>query len=89
MQFSLFFHSRDCDSRRHCRMAIPASICPRSANVYGKQERKMGSSESAREMPTFVEFFRGEVDWDGSKCSDDHIKTFNEFPVHEWPLGTH
>ncbi|KAJ0973156.1 hypothetical protein J5N97_021115 [Dioscorea zingiberensis] len=52
-----------------------------------KQGRKMNSSESAKDIPKFLEFFKDQIKLDEIKYPIEHFKTFNEFFIRELKPG--
>ncbi|XP_019232956.1 PREDICTED: phosphatidylserine decarboxylase proenzyme 2-like isoform X3 [Nicotiana attenuata] len=52
-----------------------------------KQGKKMDSAESAKEIPNFIEFFKGQINMDEVKYPLEQFKTFNEFFIRELKPG--
>ncbi|XP_076936567.1 phosphatidylserine decarboxylase proenzyme 2-like [Bidens hawaiensis] len=52
-----------------------------------KQGKKMNSVESAKDIPTFLEFFKDQINVAEVKYPLDHFKTFNEFFIRELKHG--
>ncbi|KAI3752806.1 hypothetical protein L2E82_24843 [Cichorium intybus] len=52
-----------------------------------KQGKKMSSVESAKDIPTFLEFFKDQINLAEVKYPIDHFKTFNEFFIRELKNG--
>ncbi|XP_024026155.1 phosphatidylserine decarboxylase proenzyme 3 [Morus notabilis] len=56
-------------------------------SISEKQGRKMSSVESAKDIPNFVDFFKGQINLAEAKHPLEHYKTFNEFFVRELKPG--
>ncbi|KAL8166688.1 hypothetical protein V2J09_008187 [Rumex salicifolius] len=52
-----------------------------------KQGKKMNSTESARNIPKFIETFRDQINLNEVKYPLNHFKTFNEFFIRELKPG--
>ncbi|CAK7356571.1 unnamed protein product [Dovyalis caffra] len=52
-----------------------------------KQGREMNTSESARDIPKFVEFFKDQMNLAEVKYPLEHFKTFNDFFIRELNPG--
>ncbi|XP_023755849.1 phosphatidylserine decarboxylase proenzyme 3 [Lactuca sativa] len=52
-----------------------------------KQGKKMNLIESAKDIPTFLEFFKDQINLAEVKYPIDHFKTFNEFFIRELKIG--
>uniref|UniRef100_A0A1J3GCL2 Phosphatidylserine decarboxylase proenzyme 2 n=1 Tax=Noccaea caerulescens TaxID=107243 RepID=A0A1J3GCL2_NOCCA len=52
-----------------------------------KQGKKMNSVESAQKIPTFLEFFKDQINMAEVKYPLQHFKTFNEFFIRELKPG--
>ncbi|KAK9162578.1 hypothetical protein Syun_003480 [Stephania yunnanensis] len=52
-----------------------------------KQGKRMNSVESAKEIPKFIEFFKGQIDLSHMMYPLEHYKTFNEFFIRELKPG--
>ncbi|CAA7062435.1 unnamed protein product [Microthlaspi erraticum] len=52
-----------------------------------KQGKKMNSAESAQKIPSFLEFFKDQINMAEVKYPLQHFKTFNEFFIRELKLG--
>ncbi|KAJ0734254.1 putative phosphatidylserine decarboxylase [Helianthus annuus] len=52
-----------------------------------KQGKKMNSVESAKNIPAFLELFKGQINLAEVKYPLDHFKTFNEFFIRELKHG--
>ncbi|XP_002459137.1 phosphatidylserine decarboxylase proenzyme 2 [Sorghum bicolor] len=48
-------------------------------NLSEKQGKKMNSTESAKDIPKFLELFKGQINMDEVKDPIESFKTFNEF----------
>lgn len=57
-------------------------------SISEKQGREMNTTESARDIPAFVEFFKDQINLAEVKYPLEHFKTFNEFFVRELKPGT-
>ncbi|KAJ6963341.1 hypothetical protein NC652_001839 [Populus alba x Populus x berolinensis] len=57
-------------------------------SISEKQGREMNTTESARDIPTFVEFFKDQINLAEVKYPLEHFKTFNEFFIRELKPGT-
>ncbi|URE42133.1 Phosphatidylserine decarboxylase [Musa troglodytarum] len=56
-------------------------------NISEKQGKRMNSHESAKDIPQFIEFFKGQLKMDEAKYPIEYFKTFNEFFVRELKPG--
>ncbi|ESQ54699.1 hypothetical protein EUTSA_v10024661mg [Eutrema salsugineum] len=56
-------------------------------NLSEKQGKKMNSVESAQNIPSFLEFFKDQINMAEVKYPLDHFKTFNEFFIRELKPG--
>ncbi|KAM7482251.1 hypothetical protein LguiB_006834 [Lonicera macranthoides] len=56
-------------------------------SISEKQGRKMNSVESAKDIPSFIEFFKDQINLAEVKYSLMHFKTFNEFFIRELTPG--
>ncbi|XP_077249813.1 phosphatidylserine decarboxylase proenzyme 2-like [Tasmannia lanceolata] len=56
-------------------------------SISEKQGNKMNSTESAKEIPKFIESFKGQINMNDIKYPVDQYKTFNEFFVRELKPG--
>ncbi|CAN1141757.1 Phosphatidylserine decarboxylase proenzyme 2 [Linum perenne] len=52
-------------------------------SISEKQQRKMNSLDSAKDIPKFIEFFKDQIKLAEVKHPLDHFKTFNEFFIRE------
>lgn len=52
-------------------------------SISEKQGTRMNSTESAKEIPKFIEFFKDQINIDEIKHPIDSFKTFNEFFIRE------
>ncbi|XP_061948837.1 phosphatidylserine decarboxylase proenzyme 3-like isoform X1 [Populus nigra] len=57
-------------------------------SISEKQGREMNTTESARDIPAFVDFFKDQINLAEVKYPLEHFKTFNEFFVRELKPGT-
>lgn len=56
-------------------------------SISEKQGRQMSSTESAKDIPKFVEFFKDQINLAEVKYPVEHFKNFNEFFVRELKPG--
>ncbi|MFS7919411.1 putative phosphatidylserine decarboxylase [Helianthus anomalus] len=56
-------------------------------NISERQGKKMNSSESAKDIPAFLKFFKDQIKMDEVKYPLHHFKTFNEFFIRELKPG--
>lgn len=56
-------------------------------NISEKQGKRMNSHESAKDIPKFIEFFKGQLKMDEAKYPIEYFKTFNEFFIRELKPG--
>uniref|UniRef100_A0A6N2KIN9 Phosphatidylserine decarboxylase proenzyme 2 n=1 Tax=Salix viminalis TaxID=40686 RepID=A0A6N2KIN9_SALVM len=56
-------------------------------SISQKQGREMSTTESARDIPKFVEFFKDQINMAEVKHPLEHFKTFNEFFIRELKPG--
>ncbi|CAM6085605.1 unnamed protein product [Calypogeia fissa] len=56
-------------------------------NMSKKQGERMSSTQSAADIPKFIEFFQDRIKIDEFKYPVDHYKTFNDFFVRELKPG--
>ncbi|KAL7205930.1 hypothetical protein ACSBR2_018780 [Camellia fascicularis] len=56
-------------------------------SISEKQGKKMNSSESAKDIPKFIEFFKDQINLADVKYPLEHFKTFNEFFIRELKPG--
>ncbi|XP_031132267.1 phosphatidylserine decarboxylase proenzyme 3-like [Ipomoea triloba] len=56
-------------------------------SISEKQGKKMDTLDSAKDIPTFVEFFKDQLSVDETKYPLDHFKTFNDFFIRELKSG--
>ncbi|XP_030510745.1 phosphatidylserine decarboxylase proenzyme 3 [Cannabis sativa] len=56
-------------------------------SISEKQGKKMNTTESAKDIPKFVDFFKGQINLAEAKYPVEHFKTFNEFFVRELKPG--
>ncbi|KAJ6394462.1 hypothetical protein OIU77_023633 [Salix suchowensis] len=56
-------------------------------SISQKQGREMSTTESARDIPKFVEFFKDQINMAEVKYPLEHFKTFNEFFIRELKPG--
>jgi phosphatidylserine decarboxylase len=56
-------------------------------SISEKQGKKMGSVESAKDIPKFLEFFKDQIKMAEVKYPLEHFKTFNEFFIRELKPG--
>ncbi|CAN6922464.1 phosphatidylserine decarboxylase proenzyme 3 [Brassica napus] len=56
-------------------------------NISEKQGKKMNTAESAQNIPSFLEFFKDQINMAEVKYPLDHFKTFNEFFIRELKPG--
>ncbi|KAL5703743.1 phosphatidylserine decarboxylase [Ranunculus cassubicifolius] len=52
-------------------------------NLSEKQGRKMNSTESVKDIPKFIESFKGQINMEESKLQIKDFNTFNEFFIRE------
>nr|XP_043629304.1 phosphatidylserine decarboxylase proenzyme 2-like isoform X2 [Erigeron canadensis] len=57
-------------------------------SISEKQGKKMNSPESAKDIPTFLKFFKDQINIAEVKYPIDHFKTFNEFFIRELKPGS-
>ncbi|XP_011035670.1 PREDICTED: phosphatidylserine decarboxylase proenzyme 3-like isoform X3 [Populus euphratica] len=57
-------------------------------SISEKQGREMNTTESAGDIPKFVEFFKDQINLAEVKYPLEHFKTFNEFFIRELKPGT-
>ncbi|XP_058191874.1 phosphatidylserine decarboxylase proenzyme 2-like isoform X2 [Rhododendron vialii] len=56
-------------------------------SISEKQGKKMGSVESAKDIPKFLDFFKDQIKMAEVKYPLEHFKTFNEFFIRELKPG--
>ncbi|KAK9286607.1 hypothetical protein L1049_015007 [Liquidambar formosana] len=56
-------------------------------SISEKQGRKMSSVESSKDIPTFVDFFKDQINLAEVKYPLEHFKTFNDFFIRELKPG--
>ncbi|KAL6964321.1 phosphatidylserine decarboxylase [Sarracenia purpurea var. burkii] len=56
-------------------------------SISEKQGKKMGSVESAKDIPKFIKFFEDQINLAEIKYPLEHFKTFNDFFVRELKPG--
>ncbi|THU53853.1 hypothetical protein C4D60_Mb10t18780 [Musa balbisiana] len=56
-------------------------------NISEKQGKRMNSHESAKDIPKFIELFKGQLKMDEAKYPIEYFKTFNEFFIRELKPG--
>jgi len=56
-------------------------------NLSEKQGKQMNLPESAKDIPKFIEMFKGQINMDEVKYPIEHFKTFNDFFVRELKSG--
>ncbi|KAJ4716935.1 Phosphatidylserine decarboxylase proenzyme 2 [Melia azedarach] len=56
-------------------------------SISEKQGKKMNSVESSKDIPNFVNFFKGQINMAEVKYPLEHFKTFNEFFIRELKPG--
>lgn len=56
-------------------------------NISEKQGKRMNSHESAKDIPKFIEFFKGQLKMDEANYPIEYFKTFNEFFIRELKPG--